>query len=133
MKKVAFVLVLVIAVSMVLAAQEQEQEIYVTTLYVEKVYPTTLGYRIDYRRQSSLMLATSYLPLDWFGGTDALGRLVYDDDRAVPFVNIFWRGSEISHFVLYVDRNQNGLSWGTIPSVEGLEARFDVEAPQFQF
>ena len=135
MKKVALFLVLVIGVSLFASAQawNDESELYVTTLYVEKVYPTTLGYRIDYRRQSSLLLATSYLPLDWFGGPSALGRLVYADGRAVPFVNVFWRNGEISHFVLYVDRNINALSWGSLPSTAGLEARFDLESPEFTF
>lgn len=135
MKKVAFFLVLVIGVSVFASAQatNDESELYVTTLYVEKVYPSTLGYRIDYRRQSSLLLATSYLPLDWFGGPDAIGKLVYADDRAVPFVNVFWRDGEISHFVLYVDRNINALSWGSLPTTEGLESRFDLESPEFTF
>ncbi|MFW5718196.1 MAG: hypothetical protein ACOC0E_12210 [Spirochaetota bacterium] len=135
MKKVALLLVLVIGVSMFASAQARnnESELYVTTLYVEKVYPTTLGYRIDYRRQSSLLLATSYLPLDWFGGPDAIGKLVYTDNGAVPFVNVFWRDAEISHFVLYVDRNINALSWGSLPATEGLESRFDLESPEFTF
>jgi hypothetical protein len=130
-KKVALVLVLVIAVSTFAAAQESD--LYVTTLYVEKVYPTTLGYRIDYRRQSSLLLATSYLPLDWFGGPEALGRLVYADDNAVPFINVFFRDGEVSHFVLYVDRNINSLTWGSLASTDGLEARFNLERPEFRF
>lgn len=131
MKKVALILVLVIAVSMFAAAQDSD--LYVATLYVEKVYPTTLGYRIDYRRQSSLLLATSYLPLDWFGGPEAIGKLVYADDTSVPFVYVYYRGGEIDHFVLYVDRNINALSWGSLPTVEGLEARFDLESPEFHF
>ncbi len=131
MKKLALVLLILIAVSMVAATQEPS--LYVTTLYIEKVYPTTFGYRIDYRRQNSLMLATAYLPLEWFGGPTAKARLVYADDRAVPFINIFWRDAEISHVVLYVQRNMNHLSWGRLAQTDGLKARFDLEAPEFQF
>ncbi len=131
MKKLALVLLIVFAVSMVAATQEPS--IYATTLYVEKVYPTTFGYRIDYRRQNSLMLATSYLPLEWFGGAAAKARLVYADDLAVPFINIFWRDAEITHVVLYVQRNMNHLSWGRLPQSDDLQARFDLEAPEFQF
>lgn len=131
MRKVALVLVLVFAISMFAAAQESE--LYVTTLYIEKIYPSTLGYRIDYRRLSSLMLSTSYLPLDWFGGPEAIAKLVYANDRSVPFINIFWREGEISHMVLYVDRNVNALSWGSFRSTEGLADRFAIDEPQFQF
>jgi hypothetical protein len=130
-KKIALLLLLIVATSAFVAAQDSE--IYVTTLYVEKVYPTTMGYRVDYRRQSSLMLATSYLPLDWFGGPTAVGRLVYGDDKAVPFINVFWEDGELTHFVLYVKRNINDLTWGTIELNDALRARFDVESPQFQF
>ncbi|MFW5690082.1 MAG: hypothetical protein ACOC1U_10975 [Spirochaetota bacterium] len=131
MKKFALLLLLVTAASMTLAAQDTD--IYATTLYVERVYPTTMGYRVDYRRQSSLMLATSYLPLEWFGGVDALARLVYADGDAVPFVNIFWEDGELSHFVLYVKRNVNDLTWGTLELTDDMRARFDVESPEFHF
>lgn len=131
MKKVALVLVLVFAVSTFAVAQDSD--IYVTTLYIEKVYPTTFGYRIDYRRLHSMMLGTSYLPISWFGGPDSFARVVYADDNAVPFINIFWTDAEISHMVLYVKRNMNDLSWGTLRSAEGVETRFDIDTPAFQF
>ena len=131
MKKLALVLVLVCAISLYAAAQEPS--IYVTTLYIERVFPTTLGYRIDYRRQNSLMLATSYLPIGWFGGPTALARVVYAEDTAVPFINIFFRDAEISHMVLYVHRDIRHLSWGTLRSTEGLAERFAIDRPQFQY
>jgi hypothetical protein len=135
-KKVALVLLLVFAVSMFAATQDaaQESDLYVSTLYIEKVYATTLGYRIDYRRQSSLLLATSYLPLEWFGGPGSLARLVYSNtDGAVPFINVFWENGEISHVVLYVDRNVNDLSWGSMELTDAIRAEFDVDQPQFTF
>ena len=133
MRKVALVLLLVFAVSAFVAAQESEY--YFTTLYIEKVYPSTLGYRIDYRRLNSLSLATAYLPIEWFeGGPDAMAKIVYtSNDEAVPFLNIFWLNAEISHMVLYVDRNMNALTWGSLRNAQGLEERFALEEPEFQF
>ncbi|MFP4115377.1 MAG: hypothetical protein ACOCZB_03640 [Spirochaetota bacterium] len=136
MKKVALVLLLAFAASMVGVAQEtaDEPDLYVTTLYIEKVYATTLGYRIDYRRQSSLMLATSYLPLEWFGGPGSPARIVYADrDGAVPFISIFWENSEISHVVLYVPREASDLAWGSLTMTDALRERFNVDSPQFTF
>ena len=54
MKKVALVLLLVFGVALFATAQQQT-DLYVQTLYIEKVFATTLGYRIDYRLQSSLL------------------------------------------------------------------------------
>lgn len=130
-KKIALVLLILIGATMIASAQESE--LYVTTLYIEKIYPTSLGYRIDYRRPSSLLLATSYLSLDWFGSPDSIGKLVYAQDNAVPFINIYWRGTEIDHFVLYVHRSINDLSWGSLASTEGLADRFSIDTPEFQF
>ncbi len=131
MKKVALTLLVLVVVAMVVPAQESE--FYVTTLYIEKIYATTLGYRIDYRRPSSLLLATTYLPLDWFGRPDSIGRLVYGTDTNFPYVNIYWRGTEVNHFVLYVHRNLNDLSWGSLPNNDGLDSAFNVDTPQFDF
>ena len=86
MKKIALVLLILIGATMIASAQESE--LYVTTLYIEKIYPTSLGYRIDYRRPSSLLLATSYLPLDMFGSPDSIGKLLYAQDNAVPFITL---------------------------------------------
>lgn len=131
MKKIALVLLVLLGVAML--APAQESELYVTTLYIEKIYSTTLGYRIDYRRPSSLLLATSYLPLDWFGSPDSVGTLVYGDGNAVPYVNVYWRGGEISHFVLYVHRNINDLSWGSLDASADLEASFNLDSPTFVY
>jgi hypothetical protein len=130
-RKLALVLVLGCLVSM--AAIAQEPRIYVQTLYVERVYPTTLGYRIDYRLPSSLMLASAYLPLDWFGRPESIARIVYQQDRSVPFINIFWEDGEISHIVLYVHRDYNHISWGSLQLTEDLRARFNLERPTFRF
>ena len=131
MKKLALILLLVCAASMMAAAQEPN--LYVQTLYIEKVYPTSLGYRIDYRVPSSLLLATAYLPLRWFGGPGSIAKIVYQQDRSVPFINVFWLDAEISHVVLYVHRNINHLSWGSLQSTDDLQARFDLERPAFRF
>ncbi len=131
MKKLALVLLLVCAVSIASAAQDPR--IYVQTLYIERVYPTTLGYRIDYRLPSSLMLASAYLPIEWFGTPNSIARIVYQQDRSVPFINIFWTDGEVSHVVLYVHRDFNHISWGSLQSTEDLRTRFSVERPTFRF
>ena len=114
-------------------AAAAESEFYVKTLYIEKVYPHELGYKIEYRRSNSFYLATTYLPLEWFGRPDSPAKLVYANDSSVPFVNIYWRNGEFDHLVLYVHSSYNDLSWGSIEKSEETAARFEVDEPDFQF
>lgn len=131
MKKLALVLLLVIVAGMALSAQEAN--LYVTTLYIEKVYPHELGYKIEYRRPNSLYLAEAYLPLTWFGGPDSLVNLIYENNQSVPFLHIYWEGTEVHHMTLFVHPNYQDLSWGTLSQTRGIADEFDIETPEFAF
>jgi hypothetical protein len=130
-KKLALTILLVIAFAAIAGAQQTE--IYVKTLYIERIYPTTLGYRVDYRRESSMLLATSYIPLDWFGGPGAKARVINDSSRNVPYVQVFYKDGEFSHLVLFVHPNIQHVSWGSIAFTEELEAQFNIEEPDFRY
>lgn len=131
MKKIALVLILVLTATVFASARESD--LYVKTLYVERVYVTSLGYRIDYRTESSLVLRTSYLPLEWFGGPGAQARIASIQDNTVPYVQVFWDETEFSHFVLYVHRNQDHPSWGNLQITPAMESAFQVDEPTFRF
>ena len=131
MKKLALVLLLVFGVTLVLSATESD--FYVQTLYVEKVYPHALGFKIEYRRPTSMLLAASYLPIEWFGKPDSPAKIVYANDNTVPFVNVYWRNGEFHHFVLYVHPSHNHISWESLGQSEDISARFDIDEPDFSF
>ena len=131
-KKIALVLLLVIVCA--LFASADESNLYVKTLYIEQVYPHSLGYRIDYRRPNSMYLATAYLPQRWFdGGPQSLAKVVFQNDASVPFVNLYWRDGEFDHMVLYVHSSYDHISWGTMQQTEDLSSRFDLDEPEFVF
>ena len=131
MRKTALVLLFLLGFTLVLSAAESE--FYVKTLYIEKVYPHELGYKIEYRRSNSMYLAEAYLPLAWFGRPDSPARLVYANDSSVPFVNIYWKNGEFHHLVLYVNSNYDDISWGALAKTEAVASRFDIEQPEFVF
>lgn len=131
MKRIALVLLLVIGTSLVVSAQESG--FYVKTLYIEKVYPHELGYKIEYRRPNSMLLASAYLPMDMFGRPDSPGRLAYANDRSVPFVNVYWENGEFHHLVLFVHSSYQHISWGSLGRSEAVAARFDIDEPEFVF
>jgi hypothetical protein len=130
-KRIALVLLILIGLAMFASAAESD--FYVKTLYIEKVYPHELGYKIEYRRANSIYLADAYLPIGWFGRPDSPGRLIYADDKAVPFINVYWKDGEFHHFVLVVNSNYQDLSWGSLERTEAVAARFDVDEPEFVF
>jgi hypothetical protein len=130
-KKIALALILLFVATVFVSARESD--LYVKTLYIERVYVTTLGYRIDYRTESSLVLRSSYLPLEWFGGPGAQARLATIEDSTVPYVQVFWDETEFSHFVLYVHRNPEHLSWGNLQMTPAIESAFEVDEPTFRF
>ena len=131
MKRLALALLLLIAVTMVASAIESEM--YVQTLYIEKIYPHQLGYKIEYRLPTSMFMASSYIPLKLFGGAGSSARMVYATDRAVPFANVYWRNGVFSHIVLVVHPNYGHVSWGSLADSETLRARFDIDEPDLKF
>lgn len=118
---------------MTLVASAIESEMYVQTLYIERVYPHQLGYKIEYRLPTSMFMASAYLPFEWFGGSGSKARLVYASDRAVPFANVYWRNGEFSHVLLVVHPSYQHVSWGTLADSESLRSRFSIDEPDFQF
>ena len=131
MKKIVLVLLLMIGVTLILSAVDSDY--YVKTLYIEKVYPHELGYKIEYRRSNSMYLAEAYLPLDWFGSPDSPAKIVYANDNSVPFVNVYWKNAEFHHLVLFVHSSYQDLSWGTLQKTDEVASRFDIDEPAFVF
>lgn len=131
MKRIALVLLLMIGFTLFLSAAESEY--YVKTLYIQKVYSHSLGYKIEYRRSNSMYLAQAYLPLEWFGSPDSPAKLVYANDNSVPFINIYWKNGVFDHLVLFVHQSFQHLSWGTLQQTEDIAARFDLDEPEFVF
>ncbi|MEE8441514.1 MAG: hypothetical protein V3S41_07325 [Spirochaetia bacterium] len=131
MKKIALVLLLMIGFTLILGAVESDY--YVKTLYIEKIYPHVLGFKIEYRRSNSIYLAEAYLPLEWFGRPDSPARIVYANDNSVPFVNIYWKNGEFHHLVLFVHESPQHISWGSLAQTEGVANRFDIDEPEFVF
>jgi len=120
-----------IGITLMLSAVESDY--YVKTLYIEKIFPHELGYKIEYRRSNSIYLAEAYLPLSWFGRPDSPARLVYANDNSVPFVNVYWKNGEFHHLVLFVHVSFRHLSWGTLAKTEEIANEFDIDEPVFVF
>lgn len=115
-----------------------ESEFYAKTVYIEKVYPHQLGYKVLYMT-SKLDLAATYIPHSWFGmssskgGEKVKGEIQWGNDPDFPYMIIFWKGGKFSHVRLFLKKSFNDLSFGTLNPGENIDEKFDVQDISLEF
>lgn len=129
---IAFTLLLSVFALTAAAAQEQRQSIAAVTVYLQRVYPHRLGYRVVYPR-TDLYPAEAFLPGRWFTSAGGKAEIVYVSDRSAPYMIVYYRGEEFSHVRLFVQRNMADTSWGALPSDVDYREAFAVETLDIRF
>jgi hypothetical protein len=147
MKKVIFVLFILAAVSPVFAQNivNEHNNIYCFNVRIEKIYPSSQGYVIQYQRGTG-GFGTVGIPNEWFlgrgtpsepePGPAAVGLQYVAAGRAEiiilppgdnwPSLSIFYVDGEFSHVRLYVHRLKSHQTWGNIPQGSNV-SRFFAE------
>ena len=138
MKRAVLILTVLLFLGVSFGVFAVESEYYARTVYIEKVYPHKLGYKILYTN-SKLDLVEAYLPHSWFSQSSSLskdvlakGELMTGSDTAYPYMVIFWKNGKFSHVRLYLKTDFNDLSYGTL-SGENIDAKFNVEDIPLEF
>jgi len=136
MKKLIFVLLILAVISPVFAQTNLNQpgNIYCFNLRIEKIYPSSQGYVIQYQKGSG-GFATVGIPNVWFMGVGtpqeavsgpvavgleyiAAGKaeiIVLPAGDNWPSMSVFYIDGELSHVRLYVHRLKSHSTWGSIP------------------
>lgn len=129
---IALALLLVTLGVGIVAAQEADRSIAAVTVYLTRVYPHRLGYRVVYPR-TDLYPTEAYLPSRWF--TDAAGKaeIIYVADRSAPYMIVYYRGGEFSHVRLFVQRNMAHRTWGALPGDVDYSDAFSVETLDIRY
>ncbi|HOV37853.1 MAG TPA: hypothetical protein PLG79_03950 [Spirochaetales bacterium] len=115
-----------------------ESEYYARTIYIEKVFPHQLGYKILYTT-SKLDIAEAYIPHKWFSqsssrdGELVKGEVQWGDDPSYPYMIIFWKNGKFSHVRLFLKKNMHDLSWGSLNPTQDLTEKFNVEEIVLEF
>jgi hypothetical protein len=107
-------------------AGENEANLYVATVYVNRVYTHRLGYKVLYQQQD-LSLGEVYLPNSWFSKAAGRAELINTRSTAAPYMEIYYNNGEFAYVRLYVRRNPNHVSWGSLRPGEAPEEAFDQE------
>ncbi|MCL2802056.1 MAG: hypothetical protein FWD28_09895 [Treponema sp.] len=132
MKKLIIVLILLALITPVFAQSNSENQdrMYYINVPVERIFPTSTGYIIQYR--SSTILSTVGIPNEWFSdsaGSAEIIRLPTGADW--PTMSVFYRNGEFSHVRLYVHRVKSHWTWGSIPQGTDV-SRFFTDRDSFK-
>jgi hypothetical protein len=105
-------------------------------LSLEKVYPTRLGYILQYRKGVN-ELGFIPLPVDWFAHSAARAEIVTRPKGSDwPSLSIFYKNGELSHLRLYVHASRAHPTWGNVPlplTAEIINLFKDVDTVKFEF
>jgi hypothetical protein len=131
--KKASILLAAIAILLVCGAGlfAEESDYYYINVKVTKVFNHSLGYRIMY--QTGYDVAKDvYIPFSWFipGGK---AQLISGNDRAYPYMAVYYKKGIFDHLNLYVKSNISDPSWETLPATSDLTEAFNVQDLKFEF
>lgn len=111
---------------------EEETDLVAATVYVQRVYPHSLGYKVIYTR-SDLYPAEVYLPGRWFTNAEGKGSIQRSQHPSVPYMTVFYENGEFSHVRLFVHENPTHRSWGALPGGEDLSDEFAIETLEIDY
>ncbi len=115
------------------AAEYKDKELYIKTFYIQRVYPHSLGYKVDYMTTSG-GLATTYVPIKWFYKLGGKAELVSDTSRSTPYMEIVYAEKKFSHVRLFLYPSFDHISWGSIRAGgPDLTDKFNVEELQLVY
>jgi len=113
-------------------AAADESDIFVKTMPITKIYTHKLGYKVVYLK-SDLTFGEFYVPISWFDTAGGKGVLVKGLDPSYPYFSIFWKNGEFHSIKLYVYRDLQHQSWGTLRQEADVADKFDVETLELEF
>lgn len=108
------------------------ENLYIKIMYIAKVYPHTLGYKVNYWTGDG-KIATTYLPISWFSGTAAKGEIYAQWGPSVPYMEIVYSNDKFKYVRLHVSPSFSDLSWGSLPQNEDPTEQFKVDTLVMQY
>jgi hypothetical protein len=137
MKKLIIVLV-IFAAALPLSAQniskEHDSDMYYVNVSVERVFPSKLGYIVQYRKGTN-GVGTIGLPIAWFEAAAGKAELInLPRGLSWPTLTLFYKDGNFSHLRLYVHRAKGHSTWGNIPQNADVSVYFkDQETMKLEF
>lgn len=130
MKKIISFLIIMAVIAPVFAQNNSNSnpEMYYHNITVEKIYPSSEGYIIQYRK-NVFELGTIGIPNIWFSEAGGKAELIRLPPGANwPTMSVFYSDGEFSHVRLYIHRNKSHQTWGNIPM--GMDVSMHFKEPE---
>ena len=128
MKKLIILSIILAAASPLFAqtlSPENTSDMYYLSVPVEKIYPSSRGYLIQYRKGAN-GIGTVALPNEWFTNSAGKGELItLPRGTSWPTLTVFYREGEFSHVRLYVHKSKAHSTWGNVPQSADLSKYFE--------
>ena len=115
MKKLIVILLFLVVITPIFAQNNSEGRsgTYYFNVPVERIFPTSQGYIIQYRGQAAFH--TIGIPNDWFFGAASRADIVIlPRGQGWPSMSVFYVDGDFSHVRLYVHHSRGHISWGSI-------------------
>ena len=136
MKKLIIALVFLAVISPVFARPDpshNQSDMYYVNVTVERVFPTGMGYIVQYR-SGSTSIGTVGIPLEWFTAAAGRAELInLPPGRSWPSMSIFYRDGVFSHVRLYVHRSKAHQTWGNLPMFTDVSMFFNPDTLEIVF
>ncbi|GHV94516.1 hypothetical protein AGMMS50293_08360 [Spirochaetia bacterium] len=94
---------------------ENSSDYYYVNVKIEKIYPSKLGYIIQYRKGANEMGRVA-IPNEWFtfaGSKAELIKLPHGPNW--PSLTVYYKEGEFSHVRLYIHWSKAHTTWGNVP------------------
>jgi hypothetical protein len=113
---------------------EKSSEYFYENITLEKIYPSRLGYILQYRKGVN-GLARLYIPNEWFTDAGSKAELInLPRGKNWPSVSVYYKEGTFSHLRLYVHRWKGHQTWGNVPLNVPIEEYFEnVETIKLEF
>jgi hypothetical protein len=93
----------------------KKEPFYYINIRIEKIYPTTRGYVVQYRN-SAAEIITVGIHDEWFTNAASKAELVRLPTASDwPTMSVFYNNGVFSHVRLYIHPARSHQTWGNIP------------------
>jgi len=136
MRKIVVALIILAVISPAVFAQNETDDgsgMYYVNVSVEKIYPTSQGYVIQYRTQRGFDYVG--IPNRWFFEAAGKAGIIHNPVGSDwPTMSVFYNHGEFTHVRLYVNPSKGHLTWGSIPQGTDVSRFFsDEDTIQLKF
>ncbi len=128
--------ILLLLLTTVMLTSATKSPYFTKSVVITRVFPHRLGYKVFYM-SNDMIRREAYLPNSLFleqkDDTMERSKLFTGNDKAYPYLTIFWRDGEFSHIKLYLKASFADVSWAVFANPSTHDENFKNADLKFDF